>query len=130
MKHKKQKIIHKRSTALQWSQRKLHVNQHMKFTKYETCALLHRYVSHECNNAKEKPHAFKEVYFKCCQFTIGSICKMQLDFNYTIVYCRPPDKSAYCKTIFFISHPKHVVGIQKNCLIETVLLSTQNTCLN
>ena len=43
---------------------------------------------------------------------------------------RPPDKSVYQKTIFFISHPKHVVGTQKNRLIETVLLSTQNTCLN
>ena len=44
----------------------------------------------------------------------------------------PPDKSAYWKTIFFISHPKHnyVVGTQKNRLNETVLLSIQNTCLN
>ena len=31
---------------------------------------------------------------------------------------RPPDKSAYCKTISFISHPKHILN-------ETVLLSTQ-----
>ena len=31
----------------------------------------------------------------------------------------------YWKTIFFISHPKHVVGTQKNRLNETVLLSTQ-----
>ena len=43
---------------------------------------------------------------------------------------RPPDKSAYWKIIFFISHPKHVVGTQKNRLNETVLLSIQNTCLN
>ena len=43
---------------------------------------------------------------------------------------RPPDKSAYWKIIFFISQPKHVVGTQKNHLNETVLLSTQNTCLN
>ena len=43
---------------------------------------------------------------------------------------RPPDKNAYWKTIFFISHPKHAVGTQKNPLIETVLLSIQNTCLN
>ena len=34
------------------------------------------------------------------------------------------------KTIFLISYPKHVVGTQKNRLNETVLLSTQNTCLN
>ena len=30
------------------------------------------------------------------------------------IYGRPPDKSAYWKTTFFISHPKHVVGTQKN----------------
>ena len=34
-------------------------------------------------------------------------------------YDRPPDKSAYCKTIFFIPHPKHVVGTQKNRLNES-----------
>ena len=66
---------------------------------------------------------------------------------------RPPDESVSWKIIFFISHPKHmlwvlkrtvslsyyflyyssktyVVGTQKNRLIEAVLLSTQNTCLN
>ena len=46
------------------------------------------------------------------------------------VHIRSPDKSAHWKIIFFISHPKHVVGTQKNRLNETVLLSTQNTCLN
>ena len=39
---------------------------------------------------------------------------------------RPPDKSAYWKIIFFISHPKHMLWV----LNETVLLSTQNTCIN
>ena len=46
---------------------------------------------------------------------------------------RPPDRSVYWKIIFFVSHPKHmsyVVCTQKNRLNETVLLSTQNTCLN
>ena len=28
----------------------------------------------------------------------------------------PPDKSAYWKTVFFISHPKPVVGTQNACL--------------
>ena len=37
---------------------------------------------------------------------------------------RPPDKSAYWKTFFFIAHPKHVVGTQKKRLNETVLSST------
>ena len=32
---------------------------------------------------------------------------------------RTPDKSAYWKIIFLISQTKHVVGTQKNCLIET-----------
>ena len=37
----------------------------------------------------------------------------------------PPDKTVYWKIIFFILHSKHnVVGTQKNCLKETVLLST------
>ena len=35
----------------------------------------------------------------------------------------PPDKSAYLINNFLISQPKHVVGTQKNCLNETVLLS-------
>ena len=43
---------------------------------------------------------------------------------------RPLVKSVYQKIIFPISQPKHVVGIQKNRLIETVLLSTQNIRLN
>ena len=44
---------------------------------------------------------------------------------------RPPNKSAYWKIIFFISHPKkYVVGTKKKRLNETVLLNTQNTCLN
>ena len=61
--------------------------------------------------------------------------------SFLIYHGRPPDKSAYCKTIFFISPPKHmlwvlkrsktyVVGTQKNRLNEMVLLSTQNICLN
>ena len=43
---------------------------------------------------------------------------------------RPPDKSVYWKTVLFFSHSKHVVCTRKNRLNETVLLSTQNTCLN
>ena len=43
---------------------------------------------------------------------------------------KPPDKSVFCKTIFYFSSKAYVVGTQKNCLNETVLLSTQNTCLN
>ena len=43
----------------------------------------------------------------------------------------PPDKSAYCKAIFFyFSSKTYVVGTHKNRLNETDLLSTQNTCLN
>ena len=47
-----------------------------------------------------------------------------------LLVSKPPDNSVYWKTIFFISHLKHVVGTQKNRLNETVLLSTQNPCLN
>ena len=43
----------------------------------------------------------------------------------------PPDKSAYWKNYFlYISFKTYVVGTLKNLLNETVLLSTQNTCLN
>ena len=40
-------------------------------------------------------------------------------------------KNVYFKIIFLISQPEHnyVVGAQKNRLIETVLLSTQNIML-
>ena len=41
----------------------------------------------------------------------------------------PPDKSVYWKINFLISPKIYAVGTQKNRLIETVLLSTQNTCL-
>ena len=43
---------------------------------------------------------------------------------------RPLVKECVPKNYFPISQPKHVVGIQKNRLIETVLLSTQNIRLN
>ena len=53
--------------------------------------------------------------------------KVYLCLNKGIIF-RPPDKSAYWKIIFFISHPKtYVVGTRKNRLNEAVLLSTQNT---
>ena len=43
---------------------------------------------------------------------------------------RPLVKSAYQKNMFvYFSTKTYVVGIQKNCLNETVLLSTQNICL-
>ena len=43
---------------------------------------------------------------------------------------RPPDMSALQKIIFSCFSTKTCVGTQKNRLDETVLLSTQNTCLN
>ena len=48
------------------------------------------------------------------------------------VVSRPPDKNAYWKIILFLyfSSKTNVVGTQKNRLNETVLLRTQNTCLN
>ena len=41
----------------------------------------------------------------------------------------PLDKSAFQTSFFLISQPKYVVGAQKNRLIETVLLNTQNISL-
>ena len=45
---------------------------------------------------------------------------------------RPPDKSAYIfeNQFSYFSTKTYVVGTQKNRLNETVLLSTQNACLN
>ena len=44
---------------------------------------------------------------------------------------RPPDKSAYLKIIFsYFSTKTYVVGTQKIRLDETLLLNTQNVCLN
>ena len=43
---------------------------------------------------------------------------------------RPPDKSAYLNIFVCFSTKTYVVGTQKNSLNETVLLSTQITCLN
>ena len=45
-----------------------------------------------------------------------------------ILDSRPLDKSVLLKINFLIFQPKHVVGSQKNRLIETVLLSTHNKC--
>ena len=39
-------------------------------------------------------------------------------------------KSAYQKIFSYFSTKTYVVGTQKNLLDETVLLSTQNICLN
>ena len=42
-----------------------------------------------------------------------------------------PNKSAELKIFFsYFSNKTYVVGTQKNRLNETVLLSSQNTCLN
>ena len=41
-----------------------------------------------------------------------------------------PDKSAKIKIFFYFATKTYVVGTQKNHLGETVLLSTQNICLN
>ena len=60
---------------------------------------------------------------------------MATQFNYNLIDSlptdRPPDKSVYQKIKFLIFLTKtYVVDAQKNRLIETVLLSTQNISLN
>ena len=55
----------------------------------------------------------------------------EINFNYTQDLLRTLVKSAYQKIIFsYFSTKTYVVGTQKNLLNETVLLSTQNICLN
>ena len=47
------------------------------------------------------------------------------------INCRPPGESTCLKINFLNSQSKtYVVGAQKIRLIEMVLLSTHNTCLN
>ena len=43
---------------------------------------------------------------------------------------RPPDKSVPENYFSYFSTKTYIVGTQKNRLDETVLLSTQNTCLD
>ena len=43
---------------------------------------------------------------------------------------RPPDKSVYLKITLLFLNQNICCGYSKNHLIKTVLLSTQNTCLN
>ena len=87
--------------------------------------------------------------------SLGMMKEIEEDLNRTIRVnflstTRPPDMSALLKINILISQPKHnyVVNTQKNCLYETiffliskakhmlwvlkktVLLSTQNKCLN
>ena len=50
------------------------------------------------------------------------VCSLQNTF--------PPDKSAYWKSIFFISHPKHMLWVLKRTVSMRRFLSTKNTCLN
>ena len=52
-------------------------------------------------------------------------------FMKTIGVNRPQDNECVLKNHFsYLSTKTYVVGTQKNCLNEMVLLSTQNTCLN
>ena len=46
------------------------------------------------------------------------------------LWIRPPDNSAYLKINFVILNQNICCGPQKSRLHETVLLSTQNTCLD
>ena len=73
---------------------------------------------------------------RCCQFdpeavpSRPSCATGQLKRGRTSYIYKPPDKSVYWKTIFLYFSPKtYAVGIQKNPLNETVLLSTQNTIM-
>ena len=61
----------------------------------------------------------------------GSTQEPRPDMTEKMLTGRPPDKRAYLKIIFFYFSTKtYVVGTQKNLLNETVLLCTQNTCLD
>ena len=63
-------------------------------------------------------------------YVLGAQKNHLIEMVLLITHNSPPDKRVSENFFFFISHTKHVVVTQKNCLNETVLLSTQNTCLN
>ena len=72
------------------------------------------------------------MYLEVCVAMLFTKCKItRQHFLQDIeIYSRPPDKRECWKTIFFISHPKHMLLVlKKKRLNKTVLLSTQNTCL-
>ena len=71
------------------------------------------------------------IYKMCAEqaapiFLVPQVIFLFLQYNLVLML----DKSVYRKTIFLISHPKHMLWVPlKNRLNETVLFSIQNTCL-
>ena len=66
---------------------------------------------------------------RALNFGLGSSINMRVEKALARCVIRPLVRSAYSK-IFLIPTETYVVGTQKNRLIETVLLSTQNICYN
>ena len=73
-------------------------------------------------------------YHTCLQLGVTLLdagCDRSSNFDISVgPYVRPPDKSVNEYYFSYFSTKTYVVGTQKNHLAETVLLSTQNTCLN
>ena len=70
-------------------------------------------------------------FFCCCFF--GGVVVLIFSVLYIHDHTfpgRPLEKRAYLKISSYFSTKTYVVGTQKNCLNETVLLNTQNICLN
>ena len=44
---------------------------------------------------------------------VCSFMKKSIDLEWVYPFFRPPDKSAFLKIIFFISHPKHILWVLK-----------------
>ena len=65
------------------------------------------------------PYSYLLWVFLCVLQYLVSFFKFCRERAGCFTCTRPPDKSAYWKIIFLISQTKHVVGTQKNCLIET-----------
>ena len=57
------------------------------------------------------------------------LISLSIGMDQTIIYS-PPDKSVFENYFTYFPIKTHVVGTQKKVSNETVLLSTQNTCLN
>ena len=106
---------------------------HCMFTFYYLYVHSNVRMATGCVNSVYRYKAQCAILMTSLKLTTASFfihCRISIFENILYIF-RPPDKSAYWKIIFFISHPKQMLWVlKKNRLNETVLLSTQNTCLN
>ena len=60
------------------------------------------------NHSLEALSLYRQSTLWCCLF-MPILNEMAIVAQWTATVARPPDKSVYWKTTFFISHPKHML---------------------